>query len=144
MDQALTGQMEFPILQEADKPQMLSIEKLGEIDTELDAINYSIDLYAKRCGYSCTQKNLAAELGFTKQILTKLRQGDCGMPRGSFMRFIEVTKSYTLLQFYAKRLGLVLKTHKQQQEDNREVEMLRERNAILESRIADYKRAVGE
>lgn len=152
MNQGVTeNQLGFAFLAEADRPTMAPVESVAEFKTELDAINYSIDAYARRNGYSFTQTHLAGQLGMTKQTLSKLRNGDAAIPRNRFRRLVEVTRSYALIQYHAMTLGLVVRTPEQQRNHNdelsaktSEVARLKTENAELIRSVTHYKRAMGE
>lgn len=152
MNQALTDpQMGFAFLSEAEQPAMAPIEKVAEFESEVDAINYSIETYAKKHGYTFTQTNLAGQLGMTKQTLSKLRQGVIGIPRNRLQRIVETTRSLAIVQFHSFRLGLTLRTKDQEQErvrhEKSQVAQIQHLSAEVESlnaQLANYKRAVGE
>jgi len=151
MNQQVEAQLGFAFLEEAETPTLAPIDVVNGFESELDAINYCVDQYVKRHGYKYTMNYLADELKITKQILTKLRQGDVSMPRRRIVRFAEVTLSHAFLQYQAMKSGLVLKTPEQQKEQTDRIKQLEQQKAELQQENADlqesvtaYKRAVGE
>lgn len=142
MNQSMTEpQMGFAFLHAAELPVMAPAEDVAAFENESDAINYSIDQYAKLHGYSFTQTNLAGQLGMTKQTLSKLRQGLISIPRNRLQRIVEVTRSYSIVQFHVIRAGLTVRTSAKEEERVLELQRLKDENTQLRER---YQRVVGQ
>jgi len=115
--------------------EMAPLERVAEFETELDAINFSVD-QAVRTRRGCTHMQLADDMRITRAVMSKMRQGQVAVPASKFLTFIRVTRSYALLQFYAMNLGLVVKTRRQENADARKI-------ARLESQVAEHERMLG-
>lgn len=139
MNQDVTDQRIFPFLDEVEPPEMMPIDKVAQLDDEVQAINYSLDhIMRKRRGL--TQMQLADEMKITRAVMTKIKQGQASVPVGKFITFIETTRSFALIQYYAMRLGLVIRTREAETKLQRELAQLREENQTLKER---YRRVVG-
>jgi len=136
-------QMWFPILDEAPEPAFAPVEDLASFETEADAINYSVDqIIRHRRGL--TQMLLADEMKIAKSVLTRLRQGQIGMPMNKMIAFVQHTQSYALLQYYAMNLGLTLKRSEDEKADKERIRRLQQEVHDLKEMNLRYRRASGE
>ena len=134
-----TDQRFFAFMDEAEPPEMATTEQVAEFDSEVYAINFSIDHIMRRRG-GVTQMQLADDMKITRAVMTKIKQGQAAIPVGKLITFVEVTRSYALIQYYAMRLGLVVRTREAEAKLQRENAQLREENQTLKER---YRRVVG-
>ena len=91
------------------EPQMAPLERIEEFESELDAINYSVDT-ALRSQRGLTQMKLADDMRIARAVLTKLKPGQVGMPVSKLISFVRKTRCMAVLQYYAFQLGYVLKS----------------------------------
>ena len=115
-----------------EQPQMAPLQRIEEFESELDAINYSVDM-AVRSRRGLTHMKLADDMRIARAVLTKLRQGQVGMPVDKLISFVRMTRCLAVLQYYAFKLGYVLKPRCE------EVAQAK-RMARLESENAEFKR----
>ena len=140
MNQGVEIQREFAFMDEAIPPELAPLERVAEFETEVDAINYSIDQIMRQRG-GLTQMQLADDMKITRAVMTKIKQGQASIPVGKFIAFIEHTRQFALIQFYAMRLGLVVRTREDDKALTNELARLRAENAQVKEK---FKRAVGE
>jgi len=140
VNQDVIDQRVFPFLDEVEPPEMVPLDTIAQLDDEVQAINYSLDhIMRKRRGL--TQMQLADEMKITRSVMTKIKQGQASVPVSKFITFIEATRSFALIQFYAMRLGLVLRTREAETKLQCELTRLRDENQALKER---YRRVVGD
>ena len=140
MEQMLSEQRGFAFMDEAVPPEMAPMERVAEFETEVDAINYSLDQIMRQRG-GLTQMQLADDMKITRAVMTKIKQGQAARPVSKFIAFVEHTRSFALIQFYAMRLGLVVRTRAADQDIQRELARLRSENADVKEK---FQRVVGE
>lgn len=122
-----------------EQPEMAPMDRVAEFETEVDAINYCVD-QAVRNRRGLTHMQLADDMRLARAVLTKMRQGQVGVPVSKFLTFVNATKSYALLQFYALNLGLVVKTKQDENATARKIARLEAENAELRG---NHTRVVG-
>jgi len=142
MKQEVTGpsaQRFFAMFEDPDVPAMAPLDQVAAFESELDAINYSVDqALANRRGL--THMQLADDMRITRAVFSKLRQGQVGMPAGKLLAFVRATSSVALVQFYAMRLKMVLKPREQELADQKRIAYLEEQLRDMEIK---YSRVVG-
>lgn len=106
----MTQEIQIPLFAQADlaqEPRFVSPEILVTFESEADAICYSVDqIVMDRRGL--THMGLAEEMKIDKSVMTRMRQGRCGIPVGKLRVFMETTLSFAVLQYHAFKNGLVL------------------------------------
>lgn len=133
----------YPLVEEASTPTFAPIDALANFDTEADAINFSVDQVVRNTR-GLTHMALADDMRMAKSVLTRLRQGQIGMPINRLLEFIRATQSYALLQFYAMNLGLVVKRKEDEQADQQQIQRLQKRVSELQDQAERYRKAAGQ